>query len=794
MVNERKTEDLVRTHFKNFLDQIIIEEQQSENPRIKKLLATASKSGEGAGYPEFIIQLKKNAELIIVVECKAQVNRHESQNRDKPKDFAVDGALLYSSYLAKEFNVISIAVSGQSEKDLKISHFLQLKDDKKPIHAEDKYGTKLLSVDDYLDGYIKSPEKFRQDYNKLLEFSKKLNEKLHGYKVGEKYRSLLISCILIALENNSFKLTYKQADYNKPDKISRFLVDVVRNEFDKSIEELEEGKRLEQKEKYKLVIEKFGFIKLDTALSTEYSKTRPNIPVLTDIVEDIETNVQDFIKTHEYFDVLGQLYIEFLRYANSDKGLGIVLTPPHITEFMAELAEVNKDSVVYDNCTGTGGFLVSAMNLMVKDAKGDQAKISNIKLKQLLGVEYDSDIFTLACSNMFIHQDGKSNILKGSCFETKIMNMVKAVKPNVGLLNPPYKADKKKDTDEYEFILNNLECLEQGGKCVAIVPMQSALAQSGKVLEYKKKLMSQHTLEAVFSMPDELFFNSKVGVVSCIMVFTAKRPHPVNKKTYFGYYKNDGFVKRKTKGRIDLFNTWKGIKDLWITNYQNKENVAGLSVNKLVKAEDEWCAEAYMETDYVSLTKRDFESTLVNYQAFLLLSKITKDALYLPELENEYELKTENWVTYELPYLFDITGSKTTPITELEEYGYGSWPFVTTQATNNGTEGFYDYYTEEGNVLTIDSAVLGYCAYQPLNFSASDHVEKLIPKFNMNKYHALFLATVLNKEQYRYNYGRKASQTRLKDRSIKLPYNESGEPDWKFMENYIKSLPYSSSI
>jgi type I restriction-modification system DNA methylase subunit len=616
MANERKTEDLVRSHFKRYLDQIIIEEQQSDNPKIKKLLATASKSGGGAGYPEFIIQLKGNSDLIIVVECKAQVTKHESPNRDKPRDFAVDGALLYSSYLAKEFDVISIAVSGENDKEIKISHFLQLNEEKKPIDAADKYGSKLLSIDDYLNGYIKSEEKFRQDYNKLLAFSKVLNEKMHGYKVGEKYRSLLISCILIALENSSFKSTYKHQDYNRPAKISKFLVDVVQNEFDKSIEDLEDDKKLEQREKYKLVIEKFGFIKLDTALSTEYSKTRPNIPVLTDIIEDIETNVQDFIRTHEYFDVLGQLYIEFLRYANSDKGLGIVLTPPHITEFMAELAEVNKDSVVYDNCTGTGGFLVSAMNLMVKDARGDQEKIKKIKLKQLIGVEYDSDIFTLACSNMFIHQDGKSNILKGSCFETKIMNEVTRIKPNVGLLNPPYKADKKNDTDEYEFILNNLGSLEQGGKCVAIVPMQSALAQSGKVLEYKRKLMAEHTLEAVFSMPDELFFNSKVGVVSCIMVFTAKRPHPSNKKTYFGYYKNDGFVKRKTKGRIDLFNTWKDIKEEWIANYQNKENIAGLSVNKLVRPEDEWCAEAYMETDYSSLSEVEFVKSIKDFVFF----------------------------------------------------------------------------------------------------------------------------------------------------------------------------------
>ena len=52
------------------------------------------------------------------------------------------------------------------------------------------------------------------------------------------------------------------------------------------IEQLEEGKKLKQKDKYNLVIEKFAFIKLDTALSTEYSKNRPNIPVLTDLIEE----------------------------------------------------------------------------------------------------------------------------------------------------------------------------------------------------------------------------------------------------------------------------------------------------------------------------------------------------------------------------------------------------------------------------------------------------------------------------------------------------------------------------
>lgn len=595
-INERKTESIVRKHFDMFLEDIILEEQSSDNPKIKKLLSTASKSGLGGGYPEFIIQYKNNPDFIIVIECKADITKHESPNRDKYKDFSVDGALLYSSYLSKDFDVLSIAVSGEINSNKKVSHFLQVKGDKKAVEI---FSGKLLSTSDYLDGYIKSPEKFRQDYEKLLSFSKDLNEKLHGHKIVESDRGLLISCILIALENKAFSKSYK--DYPEPKQLAEYLVTTVKNEF-------QNGNIGDTK--LAILTSRFEFIKTDTSLSKKDN-------VLRDIISDINENIKDFIKTHEYFDVLGQLYIEFLRYANSDKGLGIVLTPPHITEFMSELAEVNKNSTVYDNCTGTGGFLVSAMNLMIKDAKGDQDKIKSIKKKQLIGVEYQAHIFALACSNMFIHQDGKSNILNGSCFDEEILKEVKKFKPTVGLLNPPYKSDKETDIDEYEFILNNLDCLEQGGKCVAIIPMQAALAQTGKVYEYKKKVLEQHTLEAVFSMPNELFVNSKVGVVSCIMVFTAKRPHPLNKKVYFGYYKDDGFVKRKTKGRVDLYGKFeKVIKEKWITTYINREEIAGFSVTKLVSADDEWCAEAYMETDYSTLSQKNFEKSIKEFVNF----------------------------------------------------------------------------------------------------------------------------------------------------------------------------------
>ena len=599
MANEKKTERIVYSHFEKSKEIIHIEEQASDVSKIDKLLKSASKKGTGKGRPEFIITYNKNADLLIVIECKADIRKHESPNRDKYVDFAVDGVLLYASFLAKEFDVLAIAVSGETKQQLKVSHFLHLKGERK---ATTIFGDKLLSAQDYLDGYLKSPEKFRQDYNTLLVFTKTLNEKLHTYKILESQRSLLISCILIALEDEAFKTSYTKK--TTPKSLADFLTKTVS-------EKLEEanisGKKLEN-----LNIQ-FGFIKTDTSLSTKDK-------VLKELIDEIDENINQFIKTHEYFDVLGQLYIEFLRYANSDKGLGIVLTPPHITELFAELAQVNRNSIAYDNCTGTGGFLISAMKKMIEDAKGDTEKIAEIKSKHLIGIEYQAHIFALAVSNMYIHQDGKTNIINGSCFEEEIITEVKYKKPTVGFLNPPYKSDKKTDTDELEFILNNLECLVDGGTCVAIVPMQSAMAQSGKILEFKKKLLENHTLEAVLSMPNELFFNSKVGVISCVMIFTAHKPHPKNKETYFGYYKEDGFIKRKVQGRFDGHDKWKDIKDKWISYFLNRKEEAGFSINKAIKADDEWCAEAYMETDYSKISDDIFIDEIKKYVAFKVLN------------------------------------------------------------------------------------------------------------------------------------------------------------------------------
>lgn len=143
---------------------------------------------------------------------------------------------------------------------------------------------------------------------------------------------------------------------------------------------------------------------------------------------------------------------------------------------------------------------------------------------------------------------------------------------------------------------------------------------------------------------------------------------------------------------------------------------------------------------------------------------------------------------FKLSDIFDVKGTKTTSIDELKEYGYGKYPYITTQSTNNGVAGFYNFYTENGNVLTIDSAVAGYCSYHEENFSASDHVEKLIPKFKLNKYIALYLCSLINSNKFRFSYGRKANQKQIKNIEIPLPITAEGNIDWEYIYIYIYAI------
>ena len=149
--------------------------------------------------------------------------------------------------------------------------------------------------------------------------------------------------------------------------------------------------------------------------------------------------------------------------------------------------------------------------------------------------------------------------------------------------------------------------------------MSTVVGSGNSLNAVKERLLKKHTLEAVFSMPDEIF-SPAATVVTCILVFKAHVPHSSNKKTFFGYYKDDGFVKKKNKGRVDENNLWNKTKEKWVNAYLNKEQIQGLTVLQSVSHLDEWCAEAYMETDYSNISNNDFIKTIRNYVAYQFLN------------------------------------------------------------------------------------------------------------------------------------------------------------------------------
>jgi hypothetical protein len=333
--------------------------------------------------------------------------------------------------------------------------------------------------------------------------------------------------------------------------------------------------------------------------------------LLNEIVSRLAEHVLPFLTVYENFDIVGQFYGEFLRYTGGDgKGLGIVLTPRHVTELFALLAHVGKKDKVIDICAGTGGFLISAMVEMVKGAL--DSEVDNIKKLQLIGVEQQATMYALAASNMILRGDGKANLHQGSCFDSAITQGLKSYKATVGLINPPY-AKSKEDLAELRFVKHMLDQLEEGGRGFAIVPVSCATSDTAN----KRSLLESHTLEAVMSMPPELFY--PVGVVTCIMAFTAKRPHAESdRKTWFGYWRDDGFVKVKNKGRIDRDGVWPEIRDRWVEMFRNREVHPGESVLAKVGPDDEWIAEAYMETDYSRLTQAEVEQAVLEYALFRL--------------------------------------------------------------------------------------------------------------------------------------------------------------------------------
>lgn len=189
--------------------------------------------------------------------------------------------------------------------------------------------------------------------------------------------------------------------------------------------------------------------------------------------------------------------------------------------------------------------------------------------------------------------------------------------------------DKKEDPSKglffVKFIADTLNAVNIQAKLAVLLPVACAIGTSGEISRFKKEILKENTLDAVFTLPNEIFYPG-ASASACCMVFKIGTKHSdiSNPDTFFGYYKDDGFKKKKNLGRVEQIDSatgkskWVSIENKWIEAYRNRCVIDGFSSTHKVSGDDEWLCEAYMKTDYTTLCEADFQRTLNNYLAYLI--------------------------------------------------------------------------------------------------------------------------------------------------------------------------------
>ena len=463
--------------------------------------------------------------------------------------------------------------------------------------------TKLKSFEEYNDYFKK---RNINDKTAVLENTSQLNNLLHDNGIDENLRSQFVGTCLLALKNG---LVYKNNTTSQ-------IIAGIKDQLEKI---LGANSSLEKGEKLNILWQ-----------NVLQSQTVKNIEKehFEEILLFIEENILPYIDeySNEGQDILSYFFTTFNKYVGR-KDKNQAFTPNHIAHFMCKVGKPRRNTRVLDPTCGSGTFLVQAMTQILAQCETN-AERDNVKKNQIFGIEYDETVYGLSTTNMLIHSDGNSNIKNKSCFE--LGDWIEESKANLVLMNPPYNASKAHVTKEFAkkygssstdpskgfFFVNFIANHIKQGKLITLLPMSCAIKTDGIIKEFKAKMLENNTLDAVFSFPSEMFYPG-ASAVACCMVFDLGRPHTKEDETFFGYFKEDGFEKRKGVGRIDI-KGWEKIEEEWLYLYEHKLTKVGMSITKHVTADDEWCAEAYMETDYSTLTEADFILKMRDYAAFLV--------------------------------------------------------------------------------------------------------------------------------------------------------------------------------
>ena len=572
------------------------------------------------GKPDFALT---KYQIPVVIENKLSLQKLIANTKDaikfddsSIKNYAVNGALYYATGMiasGKYHEVIAIGIAGDCEDSVEIKVYY--------VYGSGEQSFKLIEGVSTLD-FLENKQTFNEFYDnavltddekhdilinsqaQLQKYAKSLNKLMHNHNITASQRVLYVSGMLLSMQNVVDAQGNKIQDGLTPEDLKGIQSSTKRDgiQIVNQIKEFLTARNIPT-DKQSLMLASFSEISKDaqrdekTKLDKEVSKlidsdASSNKQIFTFIYNNIFLSI-DAMAGH--LDIMGEMYSEFLKYALGDgKEIGIVLTPPYITKMMATILGINQNSKVMDLATGSAGFLISAMEMMIERAEitygkktsAAQAKINSIKSQQLLGVELNAEMFTLAATNMILRGDGSSNIHKGNTFSTP-ETLYTDFQADRLLLNPPFSFEQ----NGMPFIEFGLDKMEKGG-LGAIIIQDSA--GSGKAVKVNQAMLKKHTLAASIKMPTDLF-QPMAGVQTSIYIFEAHKPHDFQKTVKFIDFRNDGY-KRTSRALQEIDNPTQRYADI----------VKIYKAGKNAKVEADWNLDEIYVEDFITTSGADW--------------------------------------------------------------------------------------------------------------------------------------------------------------------------------------------
>ncbi|EAJ2281973.1 SAM-dependent DNA methyltransferase [Campylobacter upsaliensis] len=795
--------------------------------------ASKTKKQSGTGIPDFVCECY---DLPVVIECKLGLlmlenkeNHKISLSQTSIQNYAINGALHYAKHLIKSKKykeVIAIGVAGDSEQKVAVK-ILYIYDENTYIQAKKGDFLFLENKDSFAEFYEDIILNDEQKHKFLLEkrtlitkHAKNLNKLMNDNSISTHERALYVAACLLSqqdIKNKAGNVLKKglipddltsQDDENYRDSVK------IKNHIDEFLRQRD----LDQ-EKVKLMINAFTRISINALRDKKKQKHKlvekllkeessVNKQIFTYIYENIYKEINILNKNSKFYDVMGELYNEFLKYAMTDGKMGIVLTPSYVTKMMVQILEINADSKVMDLATGSAGFLIAAMDLMIdfarnapnQNAKSKNEKIALIKQSQLLGVEENTDMFALATTNMILRGDGSSKIIQNDSFQVALE--LKEFKADRILLNPPFSYKE----NGMPFIKQGLDNMPRHA-LGAIIIQDSA--GSGKAKDTNQDILKHHTLKASIKMPMDLFV-PMAGVQTSIYIFEAKVPHDFEKPVKFIDFRNDGYkrtekalqeVDNPIQRYIDILKIYKQGLNAKIDNsvYEKPINLSEVYVEDFISESGaDWNFDQHKKID-TTPTLADFKKCVSEYLAWEV-SNVLKNSCHtersevskntqadsingglegnalsprLVKLETEFKQNGGEWKSFRIGELFEVgTGS----LLVSQDLKQGSIPRISAKSDNNGILGYFDTESNSEarhceNFISVN--FFGDTFYHPYKASLEMKVHTLKLKNGIfTKTSGLFIAGIIKKVFYgKFTYGNQLSSSKLKNEDffISLP-------------------------